>query len=564
MMKLMGFSGFGKAKKAENQSVKVVDSVTVLNQASSSTLHLPIEEKEESDGVNNGVNLEEPAEGESGEEDSSNDEDDSVDLVDRLPFAASCTLKDHDKTVTSLSIDHAQSRFLTSSRDCKVKLWDFTTMRGNFKPFKTIEPVEGSPIRDIHWGIRGDCFLVIPANWQPMLFDRDGKAVCSFQKGDPYLRDLKNVKGHTAALTCGRWHPNDINLLLTASFDSTIKVWDINNRQQCKSALFTPAKGPGDKFAITAAIFSSDGRRIIAGDTGGLIKVWTSSGTQTRADITIANAHLKGNSITSVQLSLNNYSLISRSMDDTLKLWDLRNPSKSVGSKSDLDIFHEEANCIYSPNEKYILTGTAAKDKMPGYIWVYDSVNLEEVGKVELASSCVRLLWPSRMEQLFCGLGDGSVKAHYDPEFSTGGVTLPILNSGKKLAIEDYDKFMGSVDIEADLEEEGGRGRDKKKKKEWMKMRNMTKPEQPYTRGFGKKGMIGVNQTQHIMKNILKNNTRHEDPREAILKYANVAEADPVWIAPAYKKNQEKTLFAKSVYEDEAEAYRESKKQRRK
>lgn len=48
--------------------------------------------------------------------------------------------------------------------------------------------------------------------------------------------------------------------------------------------------------------------------------------------------------------------------------------------------------------------------------------------------------------------------------------------------------------------------------------------EQPYTRGFGKKGMIGVNQTQHIMKNILKNNTRHEDPREAILKYANVAE----------------------------------------
>lgn len=48
--------------------------------------------------------------------------------------------------------------------------------------------------------------------------------------------------------------------------------------------------------------------------------------------------------------------------------------------------------------------------------------------------------------------------------------------------------------------------------------------EQPYTRGMGKKGMIGVNQTQHIMKNILKNNTRFEDPREAILKYANAAE----------------------------------------
>ena len=38
---------------------------------------------------------------------------------------------------------------------------------------------------------------------------------------------------------------------------------------------------------------------------------------------------------------------------------------------------------------------------------------------------------------------------------------------------------------------------------------------------------------------------------------------NPIWVAPAYKKNQSKTILAKSVYEDEAEAYRESKKQRR-
>jgi WD40 repeat protein len=186
---------------------------------------------------------------------------------------------------------------------------------------------------------------------------------------------------------------------------------------------------------------------------------------------------VKGNAITSIQLSLNNFNLISRSMDDTLKLWDTRNPSKAIAIQSNLDIFHEESNCIYSPNEKFVLTGVAAKEKNPGYICVFNSVSLEEEGKVELPSSGVSLLWPSKMEQLFCGLADGSVKAHYDPQTSNGGVTLPILSASKKLAIDDYDKFVGSVDIQGEMEDEMPVGQDRRKQKnEWTKKRNMTKP----------------------------------------------------------------------------------------
>jgi hypothetical protein len=60
----------------------------------------------------------------------------------------------------------------------------------------------------------------------------------------------------------------------------------------------------------------------------------------------------------------------------------------------------------------------------------------------------------------------------------------------------------------------------------WTKDRNRTKPEQPYTNGTrGKKGMIGMNMTGHIMTKILKNETRMEDPREALLKHAEAAES---------------------------------------
>lgn len=42
-----------------------------------------------------------------------------------------------------------------------------------------------------------------------------------------------------------------------------------------------------------------------------------------------------------------------------------------------------------------------------------------------------------------------------------------------------------------------------------------------------------------------------EDPREAILKYADAAAKDPQFIAPAYAETQPEPVFAKSDSEEE-------------
>ena len=48
------------------------------------------------------------------------------------------------------------------------------------------------------------------------------------------------------------------------------------------------------------------------------------------------------------------------------------------------------------------------------------------------------------------------------------------------------------------------------------------------------------------MKDIYKNRQREMDPREALLAYAKEAEAEPLWVAPAYSKTQPKKLFDSS------------------
>lgn len=50
---------------------------------------------------------------------------------------------------------------------------------------------------------------------------------------------------------------------------------------------------------------------------------------------------------------------------------------------------------------------------------------------------------------------------------------------------------------------------------------------------------------------MLKETWMEEDPREAILKYADAAAKDPKFIAPAYAQTQPEPVFAKSDDEEE-------------
>lgn len=60
------------------------------------------------------------------------------------------------------------------------------------------------------------------------IYDRDGLTLGEFVKGDMYIRDLKNTKGHISGLTCGEWHPKERETILTSSEDGSLRIWDVN------------------------------------------------------------------------------------------------------------------------------------------------------------------------------------------------------------------------------------------------------------------------------------------------------------------------------------------------
>lgn len=61
------------------------------------------------------------------------------------------------------------------------------------------------------------------------IYDRDGLTLGEFLRGDMYIRDLKNTKGHISGLTGGEWHPKEKQTILTSSEDGSLRIWDVED-----------------------------------------------------------------------------------------------------------------------------------------------------------------------------------------------------------------------------------------------------------------------------------------------------------------------------------------------
>lgn len=60
--------------------------------------------------------------------------------------------------------------------------------------------------------------------------------------------------------------------------------------------------------------------------------------------------------------------------------------------------------------------------------------------------------------------------------------------------------------------------------------------------GHGKGGRVSMNQQQAVIKTFAKDTTRDEDPREALLKYADLAENDPLWVSNGKRESEARHL----------------------
>ncbi|KAF2292673.1 hypothetical protein GH714_026631 [Hevea brasiliensis] len=471
-------------------------------------------------------------------QDSDSEEEEEEDNRYRIPMSNEIVLKGHSKIVSALAVDHTGSRVLSGSYDYTVRMYDFQGMNSRLQSFRQLEPFEGHQVRNLSWSPTADRFLCVTGSAQ-----------------------AKNTKGHISGLTGGEWHPKTKETILTSSEDGSLRIWDVNDFKSQKQVIKPKLARPG-RIPVTACAWDCEGKCIAGGIGDGSIQIWNlKPGWGSRPDVYLEKAH--SDDITGLKFSSNGRFLLSRSFDGSLKVWDLRKTKDSLRAFEDLPNHYAQTNIAFSPDEKLFLTGTSVERESTtgGLLCFYDREKLDLVSRVGISPTCsvVHCMWHPKLNQIFATSGDksqGGTHILYDPTLSERGALVCVARAPRKKSVDDFEAqpVIHNPHALPLFRDQPSRKRQREKiLKDPIKSR---KPELPIT-GPGHGGRVGASKgsllTQYLLKQggMIKETWMEEDPREAILKYADVAAKDPKYIAPAYSQTQPEPVFAKSDSEDE-------------
>ena len=492
--------------------------------------------------------------------DSDDSDSDSEDEAERFPVTHEMILKTHERAVTSIALDPAGSRMLTGSLDGTINFHDFASMTPTtLRAFKTVDPWEtkksastdSHPIQHVEFSRHsGSVFLCVTAHPQAKIMSRDGGIVTEFVKGDMYLRDMNNTKGHVGEVTTGTWHPTDPNLCVTAGSDSTLRIWDINNKRSQKDVIVFKSKAAGSagRTRMTAVAWGAAAHGnspvLVSAALDGSLVMYSGNGPFTRPAGEIKEAHRPDSWTGGIDISADGRMVVTRGGDGLIKLWDTRKfkePLVKVEHPSTSDRY-PMTNIKYAPNSSYIITGSAS-----GHLHILNPANLrpEHVTPITPGIPLITVDWHPKLNQIITGSANAETHVLYHPSLSTRGALEVMSRAPKKRHIDDDPSFtmdQSNMGISGDaIITPGamGGGKPRAGLSASGKSRDPRRPQVQQITPF----MRSQPDEKHIEENIPLSRMLHEDPREALLRYADVAKKDPMFTG-AWTKTQPVTQYA--------------------
>lgn len=513
----------------------------------------------------------------SDDDDSSDDDDDDE---DEYPISHELVLKTHDRTVTSVSLDPSGSRLATGSLDGTIKLHDFASMTPTtLRAFRSVDPwasnssaaeAESHPINLVQFNPQsGGVFLCVSAHPQAKIMSRDGDVLTEFVKGDMYLRDMNNTKGHVGEVTTGTWHPTDKNTCVTAGSDSTLRVWDVNNKRSQKEVIVVKSRTAGNagRTRMTAVAWgapASGGNNVlVATALDGSLVMYSGNGPFTRPTAEVQQAHKPDTWTGGVDISSDGRMVVTRGGDGLIKLWDTRKfkqPLVSVEHPSTSDRF-AMTNIKYSPNSTSIITGSAT-----GHLHILNPGNLkpEHVTPITPGVPVIVVDWHAKLNQIVTGSANAETHVLYNPSMSQRGAVDVMSKAPKKRHIDDNPALTMDQTLSLSAESiitPGALSAQQRKNKGGVtnsgKSLDPRRPQVQQITPF----MRSQPDEKHIEENIPLSKMLYEDPREALLKYADVAKKDPLF-TNAWKETQPVTQYADISDEEEEEGPNKKKVKR--
>lgn len=324
---------------------------------------------------------------------------------------------------------------------------------------------------------------------------------------------------------------------------------------------------------------------MIGGCTDGSIQLWNKKKMYSVPDVllrrpTNGQGHADNSVISAVAVSPTNAVLASRSASEgVICIWLLKGlTSKSAPIQIFSNLFnvYEMANIAYSPDGSMLVCGTSSMTKVCAeeanegdencaltFFRLQTSKPTSSSSSLE-CSPCIRLgqkdvtgiirvIWQPKTQQIFCSTATGKIRVYFDPRFSSrgamlssvknpkktmdtadaGGVVGEILNPNSlpmyRVCAYSYYKCCCLCLMQCCVKAENAVKKRVREKKDPIISHI---PQKPNAKGAPK---AGENNsfffTKYVMDGrVVADKSVSEDPREALLKYNEMSQDDPLFL----------------------------------
>ena len=264
-------------------------------------------------------------------------------------------LSGHKGSVYSLAYSPDGECLVSGSFDMKCLLWSAS---GSCENFNVLEKGHKNAILDVKWSCDSEFVVTASADKNLAWWDASTGS------------RIKKFMGHEGIVNAVDTSRTSPKLSVSGSDDKTAKIWDARTKGHVSSFEHS--------FQCTAVAYGGDGNTVYTGGIDNCITVWDMR-TQSMS------MKMKGHNDTITCLSLHpkGTHLLSNSMDETLKTWDVR-PFVEDEGKRHCKTFtggtHNAEkgllNCAWSSDGTMVTGGSADK-----VVHIWDELSTEEVSK---------------------------------------------------------------------------------------------------------------------------------------------------------------------------------------
>ncbi|CAH3185776.1 unnamed protein product [Porites lobata] len=302
-----------------------------------------------------------------------------------LPCKETCQLKGHQGAVRAVRFNHDGNYCLTCGSDKLLKLWN---------PHKAVLLKTYS----------GHGYEVLDAVGSS---DNSRLASCGADKTVVQWdvatgQILRRFRGHTARVNCVKFNQPDSTVIISGSYDATIRCWDCRSRSAEPIQIIDDAKDSVSSLMVSQ-------HEILSGSIDGKVRNY---------DIRMGQLHVDciGHPVTSVSFTRDGQCVLASTLDDTIRLMD-----KDTGELLNEFTGHKnrdyKVDSCLSSSDAQVVSGSE-----DGRICFWDLVEGKIVHTLEKAHESVvySISYHPAEIALLSASSDGKVKVWHDSSWEPG------------------------------------------------------------------------------------------------------------------------------------------------